>query len=81
MSSADVGAVSHSRFEWLRSFLRSSVGVLRLDVRPGARGSLGDAPRREPSHAAVRRSSVGVRHNAFHRSSNVDVQQVTGGRN
>jgi hypothetical protein len=80
MSSADVGAISHSRFEWLRSFLRSSVGVMRLDVCPGARVSFGNAPRREPSHAAVRRSSVGVRQPAFHRSSTMDVQQVTGGR-
>jgi hypothetical protein len=54
MSGADVGAVSHSRFEWLRSFLRYSVGVLRPDGRPGARISLGDAPRHEPTDAAVR---------------------------
>jgi len=54
MSGADDGAVSHSRFEWLRSFLRSSVGVMRPDARPGAGISLGDAPRHEPTHAAVR---------------------------
>jgi hypothetical protein len=54
VSGADVGAVSHSPFEWLRSFLRSSVGVMRPDGRPGARISLGDAPRYEPTHAAVR---------------------------